>query len=63
MVNCKDCNKAYKRCHFSFERYGSRGFPYECTIAKRTTYKRPDDGCEKGEKISDGQRNITHNDR
>ena len=47
--NCASCAKAWKRSSFDFKKYGSYGFPFECTAEKTTTYRRPTDVCEKYE--------------
>lgn len=48
MECCKDCKHSFKRSPFSYKKYGSYGFPYEC-LKKEITYKRAMDKCEKYE--------------
>lgn len=47
---CKNCWYSFIRSHFDLEKYGNRGFPYECdenTKARYPKYVRLDDTCDK----------------
>jgi len=43
---CSTCSFRFKRCSFSFKKYGSYECPWECIRTDEVRYKKDRDTCE-----------------